>query len=114
MPMRMDVVVEPNGRISAFTGRNEQGPSVPPSHSLTAPQAQKIAAGSVPEGKYDGAEILVQKNTQGKWETRWAVNFTLPPAEASEEEVPVQQVASVLIHAETGKVIEVNYGDSAS
>ncbi|MFJ7492643.1 VanZ family protein [Streptomyces sp. NPDC097727] len=114
MPMRMDVVVEPNGRISAFTGRNEPGPSVPPSHKLTAAQAQKIAGESVPNGKYDSSEILVQKNKQGKWETRWAVNFTLPAAEASEEEVPVQQGASVVIHAETGKVIEVNYGDSTS
>ncbi|MFD8347064.1 VanZ family protein [[Kitasatospora] papulosa] len=114
MPMRMDVVVEPNGRISAFTGRNETGPSAPPSHKITAAQAQKIAQQSVPAGKYNSSEILVQKSKTGKWETRWAVNFELPPAEASEEEVPVQQVASVLIHAETGKVIEVNYGDSSS
>lgn len=114
MPMRMDVVVEPNGRISAFTGRNEKGPSAPPAHKITAAQAQKIADGNVSNGKYDSSEILVQKNKRGEWETRWAVNFSLPPAEASEEEVPVQQVASVVIHAETGKVIEVNYGDSAS
>lgn len=112
MPMRMDVVVEPNGRISAFTGRNETGPAMPPSRKLTAAQARKIAVERVPAGEYDSSEVLVQKNKQGRWETRWAVNMTLPPAEASPEEVPVgEQGASVMIHANTGKVLEVNYGE---
>ncbi|MDQ0986172.1 putative small secreted protein [Streptomyces sp. V2I9] len=112
MPMRMDVVVEPDGRISAFTGRNEPGPATPPAHVLTAAQARKIATEKVPSGKFDSSEILVQKNEAGGWETRWAVNFMLPPVESTAEEVPVgQQVASVMIHANTGTVIDVNYGE---
>lgn len=112
MPMRMDVVVEPNGRISAFTGRNEPGPTTPPAHAITVAQARKIATGKVPTGKFDSSEILVQKNEKGGWETRWAVNFTLPPVESTAEEVPVgRQVASVMIHANTGEVIDVNYGE---
>lgn len=112
MPMRMDVVVEPDGRISAFTGRNEPGPATPPAHALTAAQARKIATEKVKNGKFDSSEILVQKNKAGDWETRWAVNFMLPPVESTAEEVPVgQQVASVMIHANTGKIIDVNYGE---
>ncbi|MGW1237735.1 VanZ family protein [Streptomyces californicus] len=112
MPMRMDVVVEPDGRISAFTGRNEPGPATPPAHALTASQARKIATEKVPSGKFDSSEILVQKNEAGDWETRWAVNFMLPAVESTAEEVPVgQQVASVMIHANTGTVIDVNYGE---
>ncbi|MFJ4964445.1 VanZ family protein [Streptomyces sp. NPDC088729] len=113
MPMRMDVVVEPSGCVSAFTGRNESGPTVPPPHSITLAQAEKIAAKSVPTGKFENSELLVQKNKDGDWETRWAVNYGLPPRELGPEEVPAgRQGASVMIHAGTGKILNVDYGDA--
>ncbi len=112
MPMRMDVVVEPDGRISSFTGRNEAGPKSPPEHKMTAAQAKKIAAESVPAGTYESSELLAQKNKEGSWETRWVVNLAMPSEEeSSPENVSAgEQGASIVIHANTGRVIEVDYG----
>ncbi|MFJ7592239.1 VanZ family protein [Streptomyces sp. NPDC097617] len=113
MPMRMDVVVDPDGRISAFTGRNELGPAAPPAHRVTAEEARRTAEAQVSAGSFAGSEILVQKNAQGDWETRWLISFTLPrpegtPAPAGED-VPVNdQGTTVAINALTGKVIPPN------
>ncbi|MEV7239526.1 VanZ family protein [Streptomyces sp. NPDC051020] len=111
MPMRMDVVVEPTGRISAFTGRNEPGPATPPGHKISVAKAREIAAGYLGgSGDFRSSELLVQKNSAGQWESRWAVNFVMPPAKnTGPEDVPTgSDVTTVMIHADTGQVIDVN------
>lgn len=50
MPMRMDVVVEPDGRISAFTGRDEEAPAVLPARRITPQEARSAARSRVPQG----------------------------------------------------------------
>lgn len=96
MPMRMDVVVEPNGRISAFTGRNEKAPSTPPPHKITAAQARSIGEENFGDGEFKSAELLVQRNNEGVWETRWGVNFTMSGG----------VVRTVIIHANSGEILD--------
>ncbi|MFD5426911.1 VanZ family protein [Streptomyces sp. NPDC127084] len=107
MPMRMDVIVERDGRISSFTGRNESAPATPPAHPVTLEQARKAAERHLQgQSEFKEAQMLMQKNAQGVWETRWAVNFLLSSTEGNGGEAPAgPSPVTVLVNAKTGEVI---------
>ncbi|MGK5450196.1 VanZ family protein [Streptomyces radiopugnans] len=104
MPMRMDVVVEPTGRISAFTARDQKPPANLPTHKLTEEQARRAAAKYVEMDTVTSTEILVEKNPQGQWETRWAIGYT-PPKPTDDETQDSPTRGTVLINATTGEFI---------
>ncbi|MCB5170467.1 VanZ family protein [Streptomyces bambusae] len=112
MPMRMDVVVEPDGRISAFTGRNEQGPAVLPPHRVTAQQARATAQDRVPQGRFTESELIVKKDPQGAWAMFWLIGFALPDPPAptvpngTTPEPAEPQGIVIVVHADTRKVMD--------
>ncbi|MCZ2524638.1 VanZ family protein [Streptomyces sp. NPDC059506] len=109
MPLRMDVIVEPDGKISTFLVRDQKPPAGIPAVKLDKEEAVQVAEEHTRGQKITGTELLVEKNRQGKWETRWAVDYAVPAP--PENESPSETVTiTVLINATTGKYVETSHG----
>ncbi|MFH0245814.1 hypothetical protein ACGRHY_26135 [Streptomyces sp. HK10] len=107
MPMRMDVVVEPTGRISAFTARNEKPPADLPPHKITEEQARQAAAEHTKSRKVIGSELFLSKTTEGRWEIRWAITYATPKPTEEFQDGPGH--VTILINAVTGEFVDTTY-----
>ncbi|WP_410540000.1 VanZ family protein [Streptomyces sp. KL2] len=107
MPMRMDVVVESTGRISAFTARDQKPPADLPAHKLTEEQARRAAAEHIRISKVIGSELLLSKTSQGRWETCWAITYAVPKPTEEFQDGPGH--VTVLINAVTGDFVDITY-----
>ncbi|MFD8592823.1 VanZ family protein [Streptomyces sp. NPDC059637] len=106
MPLRMDVTIDPDGNLSAFLVRDQKPPADLPAVKLTEEEAIQVAEKRTEDQEITGAELLVEKNQQGKWETRWAISYVVPAP--PENESPSETVTvAVLVNAATGKIIEI-------
>ncbi|MFE3505176.1 VanZ family protein [Kitasatospora sp. NPDC059146] len=98
MPMRLDLLVTGNGRVSSFSARHVDPPALPKA-TVTEATARSTAATAHPGFTTSSTILLAQADRDGTWHPRWLVGMK-PPEDQQKKGLLV-----VTIDAATGAFV---------
>jgi glycopeptide antibiotics resistance protein len=78
MPMRLDIEVDPAGRISQFAARQVADPTSLPIVTVTRAQAQSVAEAAAPQCEKAQAGELLAVQSGNSWRPAWRVLVSCP------------------------------------
>ncbi|MCW5251833.1 VanZ family protein [Streptomyces sp. SHP 1-2] len=90
MPMRMDVLVGPDLKITSFTARHIPDPELP-SVRIGRQQAQTIATHKFPGDIVHSGELLARTDGIGRWHPYWMLSVGPPGADTAPSQDGVAQ-----------------------